>query len=394
MWRTSISLLLIGTAVRRQSDNPEVSIMTLESCIKQIQENLRRGTFQNEAAVSQGVVLKILNALGWDTYETQVVAPEYAIGGRRVDYALCHPPTKPSVFIEVKKVGNSDGADKQLFEYAFHEGVPLAVLTDGQEWNFYLPSGQGAYTERRFYFLDLLERDVKEICFRLDRYLSYARIKSGEARNNANNDYQDKSKQQEASSEIPKAWRTLLVETDELLAELLSDKVEESCGYKPTREDIDIFLQSQVPDLLADKRSPSNPPAPTTQAIKIKPVLHNYAQQSLHEIGYQYKGQWHSYINGIDVMLAILREFAQSNKDFLSRFVSRKHGRTRRWVDRSKSNLYPGRTDLQEEFSVELIPGWWVGTNYSATSDMPNIVRAACEVMGIEFGKDLEARFR
>lgn len=368
--------------------------MTLESCIKQIKENLRRGTFQNEAAVSQGVVLKVLNALGWDTYDTQVVAPEYAVGGRRVDYALCHLHNKPSAFIEVKKVGNSDGADKQLFEYAFHEGVPLAVLTDGQEWNFYLPSGQGAYTERRFYFLDLLERDVKEICFRLDRYLSYARIKSGEARNNANSDYQDKSKQQEALNVIPKAWRVLLVETDELLVELLSEKVEEICGYKPTREDIESFLQLQDPELLADKRTPSSSPAPVTQAIKTKSVPQNYAQQSLREIGYQYKGQWHSYTNGIDVMLAILREFAQNDKDFLSRFVSRKHGRTRRWVDRSKSNLYPGRPDLQEGFSVELISGWWVGTNYSATSDMPNIVRAACEVMGIEFGKDLKARFR
>ena len=364
--------------------------MTLESCIKQIQENLRRGVFQNEAAVSQGVVLKLLNALGWDTYDTHVVAPEYAVGGRMVDYALCNPHTKkPSVFIEVKQVGKSEGADKQLFEYAFHEGVPLAVLTDGQEWNFYLPSGQGAYSERKFYFLDLLERNIEEICFRLDRYLGFARVKSDEARSNANNDYQDKSKQQEAFNVIPKAWHSLLVETDELLVELLSEKVEEICGIKPKRDDIEHFLQSQEPAPLADKRTPT-PAIPTIQGIKPKPT----PQQSLLEIGYQYKGQWHSYPNGIDVMLAVLLEFAQSDKDFLNRFVSRKHGKKRRWVDRSKSNLYPGRADLSEEFSVELIPGWWVGTNYSATSDMPNIIRAACEVMGIEFGKDLKARFR
>lgn len=366
--------------------------MTLESCIKQIQENLRRGTFQNEAAVSQGVVLKILNALGWDTYDTQIVAPEYAVGGRRVDYALCYPATKPSVFIEVKKIGNSDGADIQLFEYAFHEGVPLAVLTDGQEWNFYLPSGQGAYAERKFYFLDLLERDIKEICIRLDRYLSYVRVKSGEARNNANNDYQDKSKQQEAINVIPGAWQSLLKETDGLLVDLLSEKVEEICGYAPTREDIESFLQSQNTDILA--RIPSNSSALVKQVIKKKSIPQNYSQQPSLGIGYQYKDQWHSYTNGIDVMIAILREFSQSDKDFLNRFASRKHGRTRRWVDRSKSNLYPGRTDLQEEYSVELAPGWWVGTNYSATSDMPKIIQAACEVMDIEFGNALIARFR
>jgi len=368
--------------------------MTLDSCINQIQENLRRGTFQNEAAVSQGIVLKVLNALGWDTYDTQIVAPEYAVGGRRVDYALCYPSTRPSVFIEVKQVGKSDGADKQLFEYAFHEGVPLAVLTDGQEWNFYLPSGQGAYSERRFYFLDLLERDTKEICFRLDRYLSYARIKSGEARNSANSDYQDKSRQQEAVNEIPKAWQILLTETDESLVELLSEKVEEICGFKPSREAIESFLQSQKNESRLERKSPLSNFATAMQEAKSKPTQPNQVSHPLNGIGYQHKGAWHPYSNGIDVMLAVLREFAQNDKDFLSRFASRKHGRKRRWVDRSKSNLYPGRTDLQEEFSVELIPGWWVGTNYSATSDMPNIIRAACEVMGIEFDKDLIARFR
>lgn len=368
--------------------------MNLELCISQIQENLKRGTFQNEAAVSQGVVLKVLNTLGWDTYDTQVVAPEYAVGGRRVDYALCYPSTKPSVFIEVKQVGKSDGADKQLFEYAFHEGVPLAVLTDGQEWNFYLPSGQGAYSERRFYFLDLLERDTKEICFRLDRYLSYARIKSGEARNSANSDYQDKSRQQEAVNVIPKAWHKLLTETNEALADLLSEKVEEICGVKPSREAIESFLQSQENESRPERKSPLSASVTAIQEIKPKPVQQNQAPHPLNEIGYQYKEIWHPYPNGIDVMIAILRDFSQSDKNFLNRFASRKHGRKRRWVDRSKSNLYPGRTDLQEEFSIELIPGWWVGTNYSATSDMPNIIRAACEVMDIEFGKDLIARFR
>lgn len=365
--------------------------MTLESCIKQIQENLRRGAFQNEAAVSQGVVLKVLNTLGWDTYDTQAVSPEFQLSGRRVDYALCHPPTKPSVFIEVKQVGKADGADKQLFEYAYHEGIPLAVLTDGQEWSFYLPSGQGAYSERKFYFLDLLERDIEEICFRLDRYLGFARIKSGEARNNANNDYQDKSRQREALNVIPQAWQELLINTDELLVELLSEKVEEICGFKPSNEAVVDFVQSQAQGVAI---TPIITSAPALEADKAKPISKLVASNSLNGIGYQFKGVWHPHANGIDVMISILREFAQSDKDFLARFVSRKHGRTRRWVDRNKSNLYAGRPDLQAEYSLELIPGWWVGTNYSAKSDMDKIIGAACEVMSIKFGKDLVARFR
>ena len=76
---------------------------------------------------------------------------------------------KPIAFIEVKQVGQSEGAERQLFEYAFHTGVPLAILTDGREWNFFLPAEQGDYGERRVYKLDIVERDISECISRLNR---------------------------------------------------------------------------------------------------------------------------------------------------------------------------------------------------------------------------------
>ncbi|BAM00926.1 MULTISPECIES: type I restriction endonuclease [Caldilinea] len=123
--------------------------MSLEQHIEEIRAGIKAGRFTNEASVSQGIVLRLLHALSWPSYDTQVVCPEYSLEGRRVDYALCHPPGKPIAFIEVKQIGQSEGAERQLFEYAFHVGVPLAVLTDGQEWNFFLPGEQGDYGERR-----------------------------------------------------------------------------------------------------------------------------------------------------------------------------------------------------------------------------------------------------
>ena len=92
----------------------------------------------NLQRVSQGIVLPTLQLLGWAVFDISVVIPEFSIEGRRVDYALCHSANKPSVFVEVKKIGFTAGADRQLFEYAFHLGVPMAILTDGQEWSFYL----------------------------------------------------------------------------------------------------------------------------------------------------------------------------------------------------------------------------------------------------------------
>jgi predicted type IV restriction endonuclease len=145
-----------------------------------IRDGIKAGRYDNEATVSQGIVQRLLHTLGWPVYDTEVVAPEYSLGGRRVDYALCHPPREPVVMVEVKQVGHSKGADRQLFEYAFHKGVPMAVLTDGQEWNFFLPTEQGDYGERQLYKLDLLERDPQEAESSLKRYLEYEAVRSGQ----------------------------------------------------------------------------------------------------------------------------------------------------------------------------------------------------------------------
>jgi predicted type IV restriction endonuclease len=96
-----------------------------------IRAGIKAGRYVNEATVSQGIVQRLLNTLGWPVYNTEVVAPEYSLGTRRADYALCHPAREPVILIEVKQVGQSKGADRQLFEYAFHRGVPMAILTDG-----------------------------------------------------------------------------------------------------------------------------------------------------------------------------------------------------------------------------------------------------------------------
>ena len=105
--------------------------MSLREMLSQIQDDLRRGRFTSAAAVSQGVVLPLLHKLAWPVFDTHVVWPEFPIPDGRVDFALWHPRDRPVIFLEVKRVGQAEGADRQLFEYAFHQGVPMAVLTDG-----------------------------------------------------------------------------------------------------------------------------------------------------------------------------------------------------------------------------------------------------------------------
>ena len=165
----------------------------LNKLIEQIKARLTTGQYQSEAAIREAIVLPILQALGWDTLDPTSVLRECPLGSRKVDYAVATMPTKKHIFIEVKAVGHSLGGDKQLFEYAFHEGIPFAILTDGREWNFYLPGEQGNYDERRVQKLDIADRPITDAIEVFKRYLTYERVNSGEALKSARADYQNLS---------------------------------------------------------------------------------------------------------------------------------------------------------------------------------------------------------
>ena len=369
--------------------------MTLTKHIEDMRAGIKAGRYGSEAAVSQGIVLRLLQALGWPTYDTQVVCPEFSLSGRRVDYALCHPSNKPVAFIEVKQIGQSDGAERQLFEYAFHVGVPLAILTDGQEWNFFLPAEQGDYTERRVYKLDMVERDVAESVTRLERYLSYAQVSSGAAIAAAREDYKNVSRSRQMLSTLPDAWSKLVAEEDELLLELIADKVESLCGFKPDVDTVARFLRENVglraiQQAVAQgpRRPPPLPPAPApiTSASQASPASPTARPSG---IGYTFEGRFTPCRNGRDVLVAVFEALAKKDSTFLERFAARpKHGRTRRYLARSPDELYPGRPDLAREHSFKLQSGWHVGTNVSH-AQIERIIEMACEVSRVSFGKEL-----
>lgn len=53
-----------------------------------------------------------------------------------------------------------DKGIEQHLQYAFTEGVPMAVLTDGRQWSVYLPREPGSYAERRVDLLDVVKREA------------------------------------------------------------------------------------------------------------------------------------------------------------------------------------------------------------------------------------------
>jgi predicted type IV restriction endonuclease len=228
----------------------------VEEDLLDIRTGIKAGRYVNEATVSQGIVQRLLNALGWPVYDTEVVAPEYSLSTRRVDYALCHPPRDPVILIEVKQVGQSKGADRQLFEYAFHKGVPMAILTDGQEWNFFLPTEQGDYSERQLYKLDILERNPQEAESSLKRYLEYEAVRSGQAIEAARRDYRNAARKRQAQRTLPDAWTKLIESEDELLIQART-----RCGCRlfaqsvPHRERVGLRACPEEAEALCSTRS-------------------------------------------------------------------------------------------------------------------------------------------
>ncbi len=390
----------------------------LEQDIRDIRENLRRERYPNEAAVSQGIVLRLLHTLGWPIHEAQVVHPEYTLEGRRVDFALCYPANEPRIFIEVKGVGKGTGAERQLFEYAFHQGVPLAVLTDGREWSFFLPAGEGSYGKRRVCKLDLSASDIAESVQRFERYLRYDDVRSGAARKAAQDDYQNvihERQKRQIHMALPEAWARLVAEEHDTLLKWVTDRVEGLCGHKPDPGTVARFLQEMAHQTGArSPRTPARPsnlsdppPAPDEtgstdvtlpQPLNMGPAgvplpqpltsPHPSSTSTPGDIGFTLFGEFVPCRNQRDVLIRAIEALTNRDSSFIESFVALpQHGRTRRYIALHRSGLYPGSPHLAQE-SRQLRSGYWIGLNVNQ-EDIERIIKLACEVAGIGYGTDL-----
>ena len=200
--------------------------MALDEAIERIKEIITAGGLPNEYAVTTGAVLPMLAALDWPADNPIVVYPQYNVRGKFVDLALFNfNGGSPFAFIEVKRGGGlSPQGEEQLFDYAYREGVPLLVFTDGQKWDIYLPSGQGQYTERKVRSLDILADDVEFCSHYLTRYLSHGVVQRNAALQNAWDDYRENVQLRRINEILPRAWNQLLEEPDDMLVDLLAER--------------------------------------------------------------------------------------------------------------------------------------------------------------------------
>ena len=409
--------------------------------IEEIRTNLAQGNFPNEASISQGIVVRLLNELGWPTFNPSIVWPEYFQQGLRVDFALCNPPRKPFVLIEVKQPGHALNAELQLFQYAFHQGAPLIILTTGQEWQFFLPAEPGSYHDRRVYLLDLLERKPHESADRLRRYLDYSAVTSGEALEAARRDYRSISTRRQVVETLPVAWRKLIEDEDARLIAILSEKVESLCGYQADQETILDFLQraletspSDLSPVVASRsrrptprpdtasfpqpasgephwqrqptdvaRSSDDPlvvepsgPGASGDAPSVSGVGVEAVRPSLRPSMLIVQGQRIPVRTGNDVLVALFSLLTREAPGFPERFVRAKPGtRKRPRLAATRAGVHPGNEGLASMANqARQIPGstWWLDLNTSWPYK-ERLIADACEIAGLTYGGDVVVEF-
>ena len=354
-----------------------------------IRDGLRAGNYHREADISAAVVGRLLLALGWGVFEPQQVSREFPIGRRRVDYAL-HAGGIPVVLLEVKDVGKANAAaEEQLFQYCFHQGVPIAVLTDGRLWRLFFPAGQGNYQERCFCEVDLLRNSPDHSSSALERFLSRSLVKSGLARTAAETALNEKRSQSLASRAFGSVLSAMLAEPDAALVESFVGRVHRATGVRPGRDSAVRFLQGKSPIRDESSRSDSTPVRDATPASDPKPLsVSRPTPDPTPSLTLTVFGETRTFDTAKQVFVEAFRTLAGRDAGFCDRVAARPPGRSRRYVARERGELHPGAPKFARRESKALPGGWWLGTQLS-NANKRHLIRKACEVAGVRYGDDL-----
>ena len=239
--------------------------MNLGDILARVRNGISSNSYPNETAVRTKIVQPILEALGWDVYDPELVRDEFSLKlknrTKRIDIALCSSHGNPRCIVELKTTGRDlteigrSAADEQLFEYSFHAGAPLALLTNGATWRFYSTQSAGTYEERLVRALDLKVDALEQVAEALERYLSFEHTKTGRAADHAREDLDSRIHRSQARDALPRAWANLVEdEIHEDLVRLMMETTRLLSEAQPAEDDVAHFLRCLKPDLGTPRR--------------------------------------------------------------------------------------------------------------------------------------------
>ncbi len=230
----------------------------MNELLADIKARLLNGEYKNEEHVRLSLVARVLQGLGWNIWNPTEVNAEFVVvpdeDNKKVDVALFLRPFVPSVFVEIKAVGQMQGklaaTEQQMRNYNRDNQAMFTVITDGRNWRFYLSSAGGEFSRRCFKTFDLLADDLEEVEASLSAFLRKSEIEN--ARQKAEDYLKLNQIQRTAADCLPEARRRISEPPYPSLPAALVSLVGEK-GFLITQDDAVKFIKE------ADEPKPSVP---------------------------------------------------------------------------------------------------------------------------------------
>jgi hypothetical protein len=228
----------------------------MKELLADIKARLLNGEYKNEEHVRLSLVARVLQALGWNIWNPMEVNAEFVVvpheDSKKVDVALFLRPFVPTVFVEIKAVGQMQGkltaTELQMRNYNRDNQAMFTVITDGRNWRFYLSSAGGEFSRRYFKTFDMLDDDLEEVEASLSAFLKKSEIEN--ARQKAEDYLKLNQIQRTAEDCLPEARRRISESPLTSLADALVALVGEK-GFSITQDKAVKFIKE------ADERKPA-----------------------------------------------------------------------------------------------------------------------------------------
>jgi predicted type IV restriction endonuclease len=245
-------------------------------------------TNQDEVAVKQGVILPLINRVGWDTENIMDVRPELQVQVResqqpkKVDYALRIGGTN-RVFIEAKAWGKTltKIEEDQLNQYCRSAKVNLGALTNGCEWRLYLHKPGRKWEQKLFLKFDIVDDSPSAVEKHFSAFLAREKVLTGQSVKQtveaALDLIREKENDDEAFRKLESALKTL-GSNSQTLATLLANEAAGIDGTPPTEKQVKVFMELFGIKIIGNSPEPSDKggPKPTSftfQTGEEKPVV-------------------------------------------------------------------------------------------------------------------------
>ena len=241
------------------------------------------------SSIKLGVVLRLLDAAGWDVFDVSQVVPDYPTGNGKVDFALVATssrgtggPATPQALVEVKPFGeNLDGgrSERRLVAQCARVGAPLAVLTNGSRWLLLFQSPDYQGNDHRFCEVDLAG-DPVAATEELNRYLSRDRVASGQAARSAERTLRDRNRDTVTRQAILDGWRQVVLGPQDGLVELIATAAEQRTGYRPEVQQVRRVLTESRAELFPLAEGQARPASAGGASSRRRPASFTFLSET------------------------------------------------------------------------------------------------------------------